>query len=53
MCAAKQFLDKLNIKNREFLTLGKDFNILRIHYGRTKKNIFYRLAKKFYNIVFN
>jgi len=53
VCAAKQFLDKLNIKNREFLTLGKDFEILRTHYGKTKKNIFYRLAKKFYNIVFN
>lgn len=53
VCAAKQFLTKLNIKSKEFLTFKEDFNILRIHYEKTKKNIFYRVAKKFYNIVFN
>ena len=35
-CAAKQFLDKLNIKHQEFLMFKKDFNILRIH---KEKNI--------------
>ena len=53
VCAAKQFLDKLNIKNREFLTLGKDFNLLRMHLANKdipyyKKNIFYIFIKKIY-----
>ena len=61
-CAAKQFLDKLNIKHQEFLMFKKDFNILRIHKEKNvsnssihttkvKKNnlikkFFYRLVKK-------
>ena len=63
-CAAKQFLDKLNIKHQEFLMFKKDFNILRIHkekiflilvfIRRSKNNlikIFYRLVKNIANFL--
>ena len=55
VCAAKQFLDILDIKTKEFLKKGIDFNILRSHLARKnvpyyKKNILFRILKKIYKM---